>query len=48
MLHQIGFPYEIDYYDVELEIVVIHHILVLEKTSKKDLDGSVILNCIFH
>ena len=48
VLQQIRFSYEIDYYDVDLEMVVIHRILVLEKTSKKGLDDSAVLSRMFY
>ena len=45
---QIGSPDGIDYWEVVLENVVFHRILVLEMATKKDLDGSIILDCTFH
>jgi len=30
------------------EMVMIHHILILEKISMKDWDDSTILDCAFH
>ena len=45
---QMGSPDGIDYWEMVFEKVVFHHILVLEMAFKKDLDDSVILNCMFY
>ena len=45
---QIRSPDGIDYQEVVLEKMVFHHILVLEMATKKDQDGSAILDCMLH
>ena len=48
VLSCIYFPYEIDCSEVVLGLMVIHHILALEKIFKKGRDGSAISDCTLH
>ena len=48
VLQRIDLPYEIDYQEVVLGMMVIHYILVLEKIFKKGWDDFTIPDCMFH